>query len=93
MGESEIKFGDKMFLAGPFLDCVEGFGEFETNSVIVDDNNFIHGYVVEILSAHSLASITPFNKEEMVDVTEKLSQQLPLPAGTKVWMPVTIELL
>jgi len=58
-------------------------------------NASIPGFVTEILyNPYSTVTspfstiATPFNQMEMVDVTDKLSLRLPLPLGTKVWMPI-----
>lgn len=102
MDESQIKFGDKLFLYGQFLQYLPEFEEYEYNSVkgymtwgnntipieTIDDTASISGFVTEILSVHSLATPTPFSMMEMVDVTQKLSRSLPLPSGTKIWMPI-----
>jgi hypothetical protein len=87
MGQSKISFGDKLFLCGQFLQYVEEFGEYEPNALVTDNNIFTDGYVVEILSATSLATLTPFNDMEMVDITGNLSVNPPLLSGTKIWMP------
>lgn len=105
MGEPEIKFGDKIFLYGQFMQGIEEFGWYEYNTVMgymttggysvtpIETDIFaasVPGFVAEFLYDDSLAVATPFKKEGMVDVTDKLSLQLPLPSGTKVWMPTTL---
>lgn len=102
MGESTIKFGDKLFLYGEFMAYTEEFGEYEYNSVMgymtvggyrvwatkTDEiGAAIPGFVVSYLSDPQFTFETPFNDMEMIDVTNKLSLSLPLPVGTKVWMP------
>lgn len=54
----------------------------------------IPGFVVDFLYERSLVrtSQAPFLRLEMIDVTDKLARSLPLPAGTKVWMPTTQQL-
>lgn len=104
MDESKISFGDKLFLYGHFLKHLDEFSDYEYNSVMgymtvggylvdsVETDIFgaaIPGFVVEILTDDSLTAKTPFDQMEMVDVTDKLSLQLPLPSGTKIWMPTT----
>lgn len=88
MGRTQINFGDKFFLAGKFTSLTYLFEDLEENS-IVENGKTVHGFVVDILSADSLAPVTPFNQVEMVDVTDKLSIRPPQPSGTKVWMPTT----
>ncbi len=104
MDESKIKFGDKFFLYGQLLSVVDDFEEREYNTVqgykmagynmlaveSTDQDAKIPGFVVEILSTPSLATETPFLQMEMIDVTQRLSRTLPLPSGTKVWMPTTL---
>lgn len=88
MGQSKIVFGDKLFLCGEYSIYVDQFEEIEENS-LVTDSGVVSGFVVEILSAISLASLTPFNEMEMVDITGNLSVNPPLLSGTKIWMPTT----
>ena len=103
MGESKIKFGDKIFIYGHFLQNIYEFNEFSYNSVMgymtvggyfVEPKEIdvpgasIPGFVADFLVDGQFTVATPFDQMEMVDVTEKLSLSLPLPSGTKVWMPV-----
>ncbi len=88
MGESQINFGDKLFFCGPHTHYVELFEDYEPCSAERDDGKFVDGYIVEMMSVHSFASLTPFLEMEVVDVTDRLSVG-PLPAGVKVWMPTT----
>lgn len=89
MGRTQIVFGDKFFLAKQFTQLAYLFEDLEENSVIMPDGSRIDGFVVEIMAADSLAPATPFNRVEMVDVTDNLAIRLPQPSGTKVWMPTT----
>lgn len=103
MDSSKIKFGDKFFLYGQFIQLLSEFEEYEYNSVMgymtiggynvvpletMNDDASIPGFVTEILFTPSLAVAAPFSHMEMVDVTGKLARDLPLPSGTKVWMPI-----
>ena len=103
MGESKIRFGDKIFLYGQYLQHLYEFGEYEYNSVMgymtvggyavypIETDIVaasIPGFVVEFPITPEFTSETPFDKMEMIDVVDKLSKQTPLLAGTKVWMPV-----
>lgn len=89
MGESEVKFGDKLFVYGEYLQNLSDYDNPEFNSIIDDMNNIeIHGFVVDFLFTASLTVATPFSQVDMVDVSRKLSRHLPLPAGTRVWMPM-----
>lgn len=104
MGESEIRFGDKLFLYGQYLQNVEEYDEYEYNSVLgymttggylvsairsYEPAASLPGFVVDFGLPAQFTSQTPFSQMEMVDVTEDLSRSLPLPSGTKVWMPTT----
>lgn len=104
MGEAQVKFGDKIFLYGQFLRDLNEFDNYDYNAVmgymtvggylvnpIESDTEIasIPGFVVDFLSQPSLAVETPFLYGEMIDVTEKLALSLPLPVGTRVWMPTT----
>lgn len=106
MGESKIKFGDKLFLYGQFLQFLPEDGEFMYNMVTgymtigndsvmnvdsVSNDRSIPGFVVDFLSQASLATETPFSDAGMVDVTDNLVRRLPSPTGTKVWMPTTLK--
>lgn len=88
MGEPQITFGDKFFISGEFTRFLYLFDDFEEIDVEKDGQK-IHGFLVEILSARSLAVETPFNQVEAVDVTDTLSPSLLLPSGTRVWMLTT----
>ena len=107
MAESKIKFGDKFFLYGQLMKYLDDVDEYEYNTVMgyaTVGGYFVYpqeidlfgaaipGFVTEILYDSCLTVATPFNQMEMVDVTDKLSLQLPLPSGTKVWMPITAQL-
>lgn len=104
MGITEIKFGDKFFLYGQFMNYLDEFNEYEYNTVLgyilvggyelnpMQSDEFaaaIPGFVVDATQNSLFTIATPFYQMEMVDVTDKLSLQLPLPSGTKVWMPTT----
>lgn len=104
MGESKINFGDKIFLYGQFMKYLTEVDEYEYNTVMgyitsggyfvkpIETDIFgaaIPGFVTEILYDACLTVATPFNQMEMIDVTDKLSLQSPLPSGTKVWMPIS----
>lgn len=97
--ETKVKFGDKLFLYGSYLQFLPEDGEFQYNTVkgsmainniaVIDvnaDHGEVAGFVVEFLSIDSLASATLFSK--LVDVTTSLSRQEPTPSGSKVWMPI-----
>ena len=105
MGESKVKFGDKIFLYGQFLRNIYDFDSFEYNSIM--GMMTVGGYLVEpketdIVGAsipglicdfginEQFTSETPFPSQvEMVDVTQRLSLSPPLLAGCKVWMPTS----
>ena len=87
MGESKVKFGDKLFLHSQYLQLLHDYEDFEYNIVIQQPP--IYGFVVEFLLTPSLAVATPFTNMEMVDITDKLARSLPLPADCTVWMPTT----
>lgn len=87
MGKSKIKFGDKLFLYGKYLQLLPDYENPEYN-ILLDDAQ-IYGFVVDFLLTSSLAVKTPFSELEMVDVTDKLARHLPLPEGSTVWTPTT----
>ena len=87
MGQSKVKFGDKLFLYGKYLQLLPDYGEPEYN-ILIDDVP-IYGFVVDFLLTPSLASQTPFSDMEMIDVTDKLAHRLPLPDGNTIWSPTT----
>jgi hypothetical protein len=108
MGSSKIKFGDKFFLYGQFTQLLSEFDEYEYNSAMgymtvggynvipietMDNSASVPGFVTEILYEPSLAVAAPFSHMEMVDITGKLARDLPLPSGTKVWMPIQATVL
>lgn len=103
MGQSKIKFGDKIFIYGQFLQYMYEFGEYEYNTVM--GYMTVGGYIVHPIESDVMGACvpgfvvdsgldslftveTPFNQMEMADVTEKLSLSLPLLSGTKIWMPI-----
>lgn len=107
MDGSKVKFGDKIFLYGQFMNQdhwdEREYGDPQYNTVMgyipvggygitpkkTDiPNACLPGYVVEFLPAPSLAVAAAFSDEELVDVSDLLSLQAPLPDGCKVWMPV-----
>jgi hypothetical protein len=107
MGEPSVRFGDKYFLYGQYLQNVDDFSDYEYNAVMgymtvggflvvpvesIDNTASIPGFVVDVHSDGSFdsATATPFSKRGLIDVTDKLARSLPLPAGTKVWMPTTL---
>ena len=98
-----MKFGDKIFFYGQFMKYLTEIEESEYNTVMgyittggylvtpVESDIFcasIPGFVSEILYDGQFTVATPFNKMEMIDVTDKLSLQSPLLTGTRVWMPI-----
>ncbi len=87
MDQPQITFGDKVFLAGQFTSLCYLFEDYDEYTIEFNGRK-IDGFLVEILSASSFAPTTAFNQVEMVDVT-KCFVRLPLPAGTKVWLPTT----
>lgn len=102
MGQSKIRFGDKLFVYGQFLQYLYEFPAYEYNSVmgymtvggylvapIETDypTASVPGFVVDFQVDEQFTVATPFNQMEMVDITDKLSLSQPLPSGTKVWMP------
>ncbi len=105
MDSTKIRFGDKLFLYGQYLQYLYEFDEYNYNSVMgymtvggylvvpietSQPDASVPGFVVEFLYEPSLASATPFSQMEMVDVTDRLSLLQPQPSGTKVWMPTTL---
>lgn len=104
MGESKVKFGDKIFLYGQFLQNIYQFDEYSYNSIMgymtvggyfveLKETDVIGasvpGFVCDFLVDDQFTVATPFDQMEMVDVTEKLSLSLPLPSGTNVWVPMS----
>lgn len=105
MGESEITFGDKLFLYGQYLQFIEEFDQSDYNSVLgynsfngytvspistMDSSASIHGFVVDNLGqSDSLELKNGVFTVEWIDVTGKLARRLPILAGTKIWMPTT----
>lgn len=102
MGQSKVKFGDKIFLYGQFLQDIYQFDEYSYNSIMgymtvggyfveLKETDVVGasvpGFVCDFLVDGQFTSSTPFSQMEMVDVTEKLSLSRPLPSGTKVWTP------
>lgn len=105
MGESKVKFGDKIFLYGQYLSSLESFDRYEYNSVMgymtvggyevypKETDEFsaaIPGFVADFSLDAQLAVAPPFNQVEMVEVTDRLSLLPPLLAGCKVWMPTSV---
>lgn len=105
MGESKISFGDKIFLYGQHLQYLEFLDEAQYNSVLGymtvggyfvypvetdTPNASIPGYVVDAGFTTSLAPATPFDRMDMIEVTDCLALNSPQPSGTKVWMPTTL---
>lgn len=102
MGTTKIKFGDKVFLYGQFIQRLDEFDQYEYNSVMgymtiggylvapVETDYVgasVPGFVVDLIDPQFTVE-TPFDQMEMVDVTDKMSLSLPLPSGTKIWMPI-----
>lgn len=98
------KIGDKLFLYGHFLRFLPEFEDYEYNALmgymtiggfvaqLVETDNpvaSVSGFVVDFCVDSCLAAKTPFPYEEMLEVTQELSKQSPLPEGTKVWAPTT----
>lgn len=96
MDETKVKFGDRVFLYGSFLQFLPEDGEFTYNTVkghsvsglaVMDvQQQEVAGFVVDFLSIDSLAWRTAFSDFE--EVTDSLTRQEPSPSGTKVWMPI-----
>lgn len=98
-GDKLFLYGQYMSLLEEFDDydynsvmgymTVGGFAVYPVETV--DSSASVPGFVVEISSqASSLAAFTattPFSQLGLVDVTDKLARSLPLPTGTKIWMP------
>lgn len=107
MDKPEIRFGDKMFLYGQFLTHIDEFDEYNYNAVqgymtvggynvtakeAYEFSASVPGFIVEAFGlTGSLAFETPFPDLEVVDVTNKLAKSLPLPIGSKVWMPIVAQ--
>lgn len=104
MGESKIRFGDKIFLYGQFLQNIYQFDEFTYNSIMgymTTGGYFVSlketdvvgasvpGFVCDFLVDGQFTVATPFDQMELVDITEKLSLSQPLPSGTKIWTPIS----
>lgn len=102
MDQSEIKFGDKIFLYGQFLEKMFEFPNPQYNSVVgymtvggyhvraIETYVFgasLPGFVADFLVSAQFTVAPPFSQMEMVDVTDRLSHSLPLLSGTKVWLP------
>lgn len=98
------KIGDKLFLYGQFMQYLDDVDEYEYNAVmgymtvggyimvaIPTDNpdSSVAGYVAEVPINAQFTPATPFDQMELADVTERLALSLPLPTGTRVWMPTT----
>jgi hypothetical protein len=107
MDKSKIKFGDKIFLYGQFMNPEhwQEYGYYNPNynsvmgymptggyGIIPRKTEImgacVPGYIVDYLSTPSLAVKMPFANEELLDVTDNLSLELPLTKGCRVWMPV-----
>lgn len=87
MDETQIKFGDQVFLYGTYLQFLPEDADFYYATVTGHlTPTELSGFVVDFLSIDSFACGTAFSN--LVDVTESLSRQEPTPSGTKVWMPI-----
>ena len=104
MDFTKVKFGDKIFLYGQYLQLIEEFEDYEYNAVMgfttvggyeahaiesYEPDQCVTGFVAEIGQLSQFTVATPFLQMEMVDVTEYLARRLPLPSGTKIWLPTT----
>lgn len=100
----KIKFGDKIFLYGLYLRFMDEFDDYEYNAVLGfttvggyeaqaiesdEPDACIPGFVAEFGQHAQFTVEMPFSHMEMVDVTEYLARRLPLPSGTKIWLPTT----
>jgi hypothetical protein len=105
MDKSQIKFGDKLFLYGQFLQYLYEFDDYNYNAVMgymtvggylvvpiksPEPDASVPGFVVDFLYEPSLSDANAIFQMEMVDVTDKLALHQPQPSGTKVWMPTTL---
>ncbi len=102
MDTTKVKFGDKMFIYGQYLEYLEDFSDYEYNTIMgyitvggyfvdLEESDeplaAVPGFVVEFLSTPSLAFATPFVDVELIDVTNDLSRSTPMMNGTKIWAP------
>ena len=105
MDRPQISFGDKIFLYGQLTKYITEPDTYEYNTVMgymttggyllapIETDVFgaaIPGFVTDMPYDGQFTVLTPFNKMEMIDVTDKLSLQFPLLSGTKVWMPIAL---
>lgn len=104
MGESKVKFGDLIFYYGHFLQLLEEFEAHDYNAVMgymtvggymvtpVETDiptASLPGLIAEFPVDEQFTVAAPFTNMEMVDVTDRLALDSPMPTGTKVWMPVS----
>lgn len=97
-----MKFGDKIFIYGQYMLLLEEMPDNDYNTVIgyITVGGYsvypiesevemasIPGFVIETSLSGSLAFETPFVNADYIDVTEKLSRQIPMLDGSRVWMP------
>lgn len=87
MGQSKIKFGDKLFVYGQFLQLLPDYEEMDYNVLI--DEVLVHGFVVDFGTDSQFTVETPFTDLELVDVTDKLAKRLPILDGNRIWAPTT----
>lgn len=107
MDNTQIKFGDKIFLYGQYLRFMDEFDEYEYNTIngfitvgdyevsVLRSNEpdaSVPGFVADLGQHAQFTVEMPFSQMEMVDVTDYLSRSLPLPSGTRVWLPTTQQL-
>lgn len=97
------KIGDKIFLYGQFIANAGEFTEYDYNSVMgymttggylvtpIETDIFsaaVPGFISEMPLDDEFTTATPFSNMKLVDITDKLSRGVPLPAGTTIWMPL-----
>lgn len=98
-----MRFGDKLFLYGQYLEHLQEFDSWDYNAVMgymtiggyyvqaVESESplaSVPGFVVEVLLTDSLEIQNPFPNKKMVDVTDILCKQIPSLSSTRVFMPV-----
>ena len=99
------KIGDKVFLYGQFLRDVEGFSDYEYNSLVGYATS--GGYFVQLVESKELGASVPgfvidlyslpvytpetlfFENWELVDVSDRLALQSPQLVGTRIFAPIS----
>jgi hypothetical protein len=104
MDHPQVKFGDKIFLYGQYLQFIDEFDDYEYNAVMgfttvggyeasviesYEPDSCVPGFVADFGQHAQFTVATPFSQTELVDVTEYLARRLLLPSGTKIWLPTT----